>query len=175
VAGSNARRKANSLSREVARASIRLATLAQPISSNNPTAARIVYNVDSNRPINRVSQRRNRNLEVRGIVCRIDFSPDGLAVTVKSAPACDFEVPVSVAHQKPAHRQSRKPVGAPGTGVSGIYTSASYQPKRGGMIPTRVREVPFSTKVLFSTASFAVETLHPGLMPHHEYGAAPDR
>ena len=44
-------RNANSFSRDVARASIRFATLPQPISSNNPTAARIVYSVDSNRPM----------------------------------------------------------------------------------------------------------------------------
>ena len=43
-------RNANSFSRDVARASMRFATLPQPISSNNPTAARIVYSVDSNRP-----------------------------------------------------------------------------------------------------------------------------
>jgi hypothetical protein len=42
-------------------------------------------------------------------------------------------------------------VDAPRTGVKGINTSASYQAKRDGMIPIRVRAVPFSTKVLFST------------------------
>ena len=66
-------------------------------------------------------------------------------MTVSSASACSIETP---GFRRPSRNQYGSPF-VSRVNVAGMNTSAPYQPKRGGMMPTSVRGVPFSTSVLF--------------------------
>ena len=95
-------------------------------------------------------------------------------MTVASAAACAFE---TAGLSRPRRNQRAGnpayPVATPRIGVSGINTSASYQAKRGGMIPINVRAVPFSTKVLFSTPGSPLKRLIQVLCRITNTGGAP--
>ena len=92
----------------------------------------------------------------------------------RSVDACAIETPgLSRASMNQCSGNPAKPIDIPGCGVLGIHKSASYQPKRGGMIPTRVRAVPFSAKVLFNTAGSPLNCLFHALYRSTNTGGAP--
>ena len=95
------------------------------------------------------------------------------ASTAKSAAPCSLVTPD---FKRPNINQKR---GNPlefvsaRTGVSGIHISASPQAKRGGMMPTSVRETPFNVKVLLRIDGSALKRLIQVLWRRIKIGGAP--
>src|ERR1700726_823467 len=95
-----------------------------------------------------------------------------LASTAKSAAPCSLVTPD---FKRPNINQNRgNPLNvSPRTGVWGIHMSASPQAKRGGMIPTSVRDIPFSVKVLLRMDGSELKRLTQVLYRNTKIGDAP--